>query len=425
MLKFIAVAAVSAIVVCGAAGGANADDSGWATGLSLIDTPKYPADFKHFDYVNVNAPKGGLVRLAETGTFDSLNLVPEKGTTPAGLGLIYDTLMVDSMDEVETEYGLVADGVKIAPDGSSVTYRLRPEAKWHDGQPITPDDVVYSLDALKQYNPGQAFYYRHIAGAEKTGDREVTFTFDETGNRELPHILGQLLILPKHYWEGTDAQGNKRDISKSTLEPPLGSGPYKIKSVIPGRTISYERVLDYWGKDLPVNVGANNFDEIRYEFFRDDTVEFQAFQADQIDWRTESTARVWATGYDFPAVKVKRVTLEQFGQPYKTEGLMVGFVFNLNRDMFKDPRVRWAFNLAFPFEDINKSIFYGQYVRLKSYFDGIPLAASGLPQGRELEILDEVKDQVPAEVFTKEFMNPVNDTPNAGRNNLRQALALL
>ena len=425
MLKFIAVAAVSAIVASGAAGGAGAEEGGWVSGLSLIGTPKYPPDFKHFDYVNVNAPKGGLVRLSDIGTFDSLNIVPEKGTTPSGLGLIYDTLMVDAMDEVESEYGSLADGVKIAPDGSSVAYRLRPEAKWHDGEPVTPDDVVYSLDVFKQYNPGRAFYYRHVAKAEKTGDHEVTFTFDETRNRELPHIVGQLLILPKHFWEGTDAQGNKRDVSKSSLEPPLGSGPYKIKSVIPGRTIAYERVADYWGKDLPVNIGGNNLDEIRYEYFRDDTVELQAFQADQIDWRTESTARVWATGYEFPAVKDKRVRLEMFDQPYKTEGVMAGFVFNLNRDMFKDPRVRWAFNLAFPYEDINKSIFYGQYVRLKSYFDGIPLAATGLPQGRELEILNEVKDQVPPEVFTKEFANPVNDSPNAERNNLRQALSLL
>ena len=425
MLKFIAVAAVAAIVACGAAGSAGAEDSGWANGLSLIGTPKYPPDFKHFDYVNVNAPKGGLVRLSDTGTFDSLNFVPSKGTTPAGLGLIYDTLMADSMDEVASEYGRLADGVKVAPDRSSVTYRLRPEAKWHDGQPITPDDVVFSLDVLKKYNPSREYYYRHVAKAEKTGDREVTFTFDETGNRELPQIVGELLILPKHYWEGTDAQGNKRDISKTTLEPPLGSGPYKIKSLVPGRTLSFERVPDYWGKDVPVNIGSNNFDEIRYEYFRDDTVEFQAFQADQVDWRTESTARVWATGYDFPAVRDKRVKLELFDEPYKTVGLMVGFIFNLNREQFKDARVRWAFNLAFPYEDINKSIFYGQYVRLKSYFDGIPLAATGLPQGRELEILNEVKDQVPSEVFTKEFANPVNDTPTAERNNLRQALALL
>jgi microcin C transport system substrate-binding protein len=252
----------------------------------------------------------------------------------------------------------------------------------------------------------------------------VTFTFDVKGNRELPHIVGQLPVLPKHFWEGTDAKGNKRDISKSGLELPLGSGPYKVKSLVPGRTITYERDPNYWGKDLPVNVGSNNFDQIRYDYFRDETVEFEAFKGDQIDWRTETTARVWAQEYDFPAVKQNRVVRELFEQPYKSAGLMTGFIFNLNRDMFKDSRVRQAFNLAFPFEDINKDIFYGQYVRLKSYFDGIPLASSGLPEGKELEDLNEVKDKVPPEVFTTEFTNPVN-TGTASRNNLRKALALL
>ena len=404
---------------------ATADDGDWQHATSLIDTPKYPKDFKHFGYVNPDAPKGGTVRLSDTGTFDSLNFVPPKGNTPSGLGLIYDTLTTESMDEVSTEYGLLAESLKFPPDFSSVTYKLREGAKWHDGQPVTPEDVIFSFESLKEYNPSQAFYYRHVDKAEKTGDREVTFTFDMVGNRELPHIVGQLLILPKHYWEGTDAKGEKRDISKSTLEPPLGSGPYKIGAVVPGRTITFERVPDYWGKDLPVNVGTNNLDEIRYEYFRDETVELEAFKADQIDWRTELTARVWATGYDFPAVKDKRVILEMFEEPYRSAGLMVGFIFNLNRDPFKDVRVRQAFDLAFPFEDINKSIFYGQYTRMKSYFDGIPLASSGLPEGRELEILNEVKDKVPPEVFTTPYANPANDSPTASRNNLRAALALL
>jgi len=428
MLKVIAVAAVSAIVACGAAVGANAEDSGWVHATSLIDPPKYPADFKHFDYVNANAPKGGLVRLSDTGTFDSLNLVPPRGTIPVGIGLIYDTLMTSSLDEPSTEYGLLAEGLKFPPDYSSVTYRLRSNAKWHDGEPITADDVVWSFQVLtdkERGNPGQAFYYQHVVKAEKTGEREVTFTFDQAGNRELPHIVGELTILPKHYWEGTDAQGNKRDVFKSTLEPPLGSGAYKIKSVIPGRTIAYERVPDYWGKDLPVNIGSNNFDEIRYEYFRDDTVELQAFKADQVDWRIESSARVWATEYDFPAVQQKRVVRELFGQPYKSSGEMVGFVFNLNRDTFKDARVRQAFDLALPYEEMNKTLFFGQYTRFKSYFDGIPLASSGLPTGRELEILNEVKDKVPPEVFTQQYANPLNDSPQKERDNLRLALKLL
>jgi len=418
--------AISAIAATAAVASAETGDGEWRYATSLVEEqPKYPADFKHFDYVNPDAPKGGVVRMSDTGTFDSLNFVPPRGSTPLGLGLIYDTLMTSSMDEVSTEYGLLAEAMKYPEDYSSVTYRLRQGAKWHDGEPVTPEDVVFSFDVLKEHNPQQAYYYQHVVKAEKTGDHEVTFTFDETGNRELPHIVGQLLILPKHYWEGTDDKGNKRDISRGTLEVPLGSGPYKIKSVIPARSISFERVPDYWGKDLPVNVGSNNFDEIRYEYFRDDTVEFEAFKADKIDWRAESTARVWATGYDFPAIRDKRVVLQMFEEPYRTAGLMVGFIFNLDRAPFTDPRVREAFNLAFPYEDINKSLFYGQYTRLGSYFDGIPLASEGLPTGRELELLEEIKDQVPPEVFTEVYENPVGDTPTQARNNLRAALKLL
>ncbi len=423
LTAFVAASAL-AVVASGAA--AQTSEGEWRHATSLVEEqPKYPADFTHFDYVDPDAPKGGVVRMSDIGTFDSLNFVPPRGTTPLGLGLIYDTLMTSSMDEVSTMYGLLADAVKYPDDYSSVTYRLREGARWHDGQPVTPEDVVFSFDVLKEYNPQQAYYYQHVEKAEKTGEREVTFTFDETGNRELPHIVGQLLILPKHYWEGKDAQGRARDIARGSLDLPLGSGPYRVKSVVPGRTIVYERVPDYWGADLPVNVGSNNFDEIRYEYFRDETVELEAFKADQVDWRQESTARVWATGYDFPAVKDKRVVLEKFEQPYRTTGLMLGFIFNLNRAPFDDPRVRLAFDLAFPFEDVNKSLFYGQYIRLESYFDGIPLAAEGLPKGRELELLEEVRDQVPAEVFTEVYQNPDNGTPAKARNNLRAALKLL
>ncbi len=417
-------ATVMAVAAPGASGQEGED--AWRHATSLVEEEaKYPPDFAHFDYVNPDAPKGGVVRMSDVGTFDSLNFVPPRGSTPLGLGLIYDTLMTSSLDEVSTEYGLIAEAMKYPDDYSSVTFRLREDARWNDGEPVTVEDVIFSFDALKAHNPQQAYYYQHVVGAEATGEREVTFTFDESGNRELPHIVGQLLILPRHYWEGTDARGAARDISRGTLEPPLGSGPYRIKSLVPGRTIVYERVPDYWGKDLPVNIGTNNFDEIRYEYFRDDTVEFEAFKANQVDWRQESTARVWATGYDFPAVRDKRVVLETFEEPYRTAGLMLGFIFNLNRAPFDDIRVRQAFDLVFPYEDINKSLFYSQYVRLDSYFDGIPLAAEGLPEGRELEILEEVRDQVPPEVFTEVFKNPDNSTPALARANMRAALQLL
>jgi microcin C transport system substrate-binding protein len=403
---------------------AMSQDGEWRHSTSLVGEPKYASGFTRFDYVNSDAPKGGVVRQSETGSFDSLNFVPPKGAVATGLGLIYDTLMTSSLDEVSTEYGLLAEALKFPEDFSSVTYKLRDGAKWHDGEPVTTDDVIWSFDNVKKASPQQAFYYQHVEKAEATAPSEVTFTFDQAGNRELPHIVGQLLILPRHYWQGTDAKGKKRDLAASTLEPPLGSGPYRIASVIPGRTIVYERVSDYWGKDLPVNIGANNFDEIRYEYFRDETVELQALKGDQLDWRQESTARVWATGYNAPAVRDGRIKLEMFEEPYRGSGLMVGFIFNLNRDKFKDPLVRRAFNYAFPYEEINKSIFYGAYSRIKSYFGGLDFASTGLPEGRELEILNALKDQVPPEVFTEEFVNPLNTDSSAERSNLRQALTL-
>ena len=402
----------------------QSQEGAWRHASSLIGEPKYPTGFARFDYVNPDAPKGGVVRRAETGSFDSLNFVPPKGEIAAGLGLIYDTLMVSSMDELSSEYGLLAEALKFPDDYSSVTYRLRAGAKWHDGEPVTADDVVWSFDTLKESNPQQAFYYQHVTKAEATAPNEVTFTFDQAGNRELPQIVGQLLILPRHYWEGVDANGNKRDIGSSTLEPPLGSGPYRIKSASPGRTVVYERLPDYWGKDLPVNIGANNFDELRYEYFRDETIELEALKADQIDWRIETTARVWATGYDVPPVEDGRIKREMFEQPYRGSGLMTGFIFNLNRAKFEDPRARRAFNYAFPFEEINKSVFYDSYSRPTSFFDGLDFASKGLPQGRELEILEEIRDQVPPELFTEEFSNPVTRDRSDERTNLRKALAL-
>ena len=331
--------------------------------------------------------------------------------------------MAPALDEVSTEYGLLAEAVSHPDDHSWVTYRLRADAKWHDGKPVTVDDVIFSLDAFKKHHPQYSAYYRHVVKAEKTGERDITFTFDQPGNRELPQIVGQLNVLPKHYWEGTDSQGRKRDISATTLEPPLGCGAYKIKKFVAGRTIAYERVKDYWGKDLPVNVGRDNFDELRYEYFRDPTVAIEAFKADQIDWRTENSAKNWATAYDFPAVRDKRVLLEEF--PINSSGVMQAFVFNTRRDKFKDPRVRRAFNFAFDFEEMNKQIFFGQYKRIASYFEGTELAARDLPQGQELAILETVRDKVPPEVFTEPFKNPGPAAPEAVRANLREGVRLL
>jgi microcin C transport system substrate-binding protein len=397
----------------------------WRHALSLFGKVKYPEGFKHFDYVNPNAPKGGMARqIGIGGTFDNFNpaVAGVKGSIASGLGLIYESLTVQSLDEVITEYGALAESVGYPDDFSFVTHRLRAEAKWHDGKPVTPDDVIFSFNALKKHSPFYAAYYRHVVKAEKTGEREVTFTFDAPGNRELPHIVGQLMVLPKHWWEGTNEAGVKRDISATTLEPPLGSGPYRIKSFDAARSVTLERVKDYWGRDLNINVGQNNFDELRYEYFRDGTVALEAFKGDQVDWRTENSAKNWATAYDFPAVKDGRVILEEF--PNRNSGVMQSFALNIRRDKFRDPRVRRALNFAFDFEEMNKQLFYGQYKRINSYFYGTELASSGLPEGRELEILETVRTEVPAEVFTMPYSNPVGGNPEAVRSNLREGMKL-
>jgi microcin C transport system substrate-binding protein len=397
----------------------------WRHGLSLFGEVKYPADFKHFEYVNPRAPKGGTVRMIAVGTFDNFNMAVSgvRGSLAGGLNLIYSTLMADALDEVSTEYGLLAESVKHPPDFSSVTYRLRANARWHDGRPVTVEDVIFSLDSFKKHHPQYAAYYRHVTKAEKTGERDVTFTFDGPGNRELPLIVGQLYVLPKHWWEGTDANGNKRDIGQTRLEPPLGSGPYRVRSFAAGRSVVYERVKDYWGSDLNVNVGRDNFDEIRFEYFRDTTVALEAFKGDNIDWRTENSALNWATRYDFPARSEKRVLLEEF--PIRSQGVMQAFVFNTRRSKFSDPRVRRAFNYAFDFEEMNKQLFFGQYTRIASYFEGTELASRGLPEGEELAILETVRGKVPPDVFTTPYTNPTAGSAEQVRANLREGVRLL
>jgi len=407
-----------------AAAEAPAPEKIWRHGASLFGDLKYPAGFQHFDYVNANAPKAGSARQIALGTFDNFNLVVAgvKGSLAAGINLVYETLAIGSLDEVSAEYGLLAEAMTYPADFSSASYRLRAAAKWHDGTPVTPDDVIFSYEAFKKYSPQSSAYYRHVAKVEQTGDREVTFTFDGPGNRELPQIVGQLTVLPKAWWQGTDKDGKKRDVGATTLEPPLGSGAYRIKEFSPGRNLVYERVKDHWGSAVNVNIGSNNFDELHYEYFRDTTVALEAFKADTVDWRTENSAKFWATAYDFPAVGGKRVVLEEF--PIRSSGVMQAFTFNIRRDKFADPRVRRAFNCAFNFEEMNKQIFFGQYKRIASYFEGTELAASGLPSGRELELLETVRDKVPPEVFKKPYANPVNSTAEEIRNNLREALRL-
>ncbi len=397
----------------------------WRHALSLFGDIKYPAGFKRFDYVNPDAPKGGVARMISIGTFDNFNIavMGVKGSIAPAATLIYETLMTRSQDEVATEYGLLAEGATHPDDFAWVIYRLRNDARWHDGKPVTADDVMFSIDVLKKNSPFYASYYRHVTKAEKVGERDIKFTFDAPGNRELPTIVGELTVLPKHYWEGTDSQGRKRDISATTLEPPLGSGPYRIKEFVAARSVKLERVKDYWGASQPTQIGLNNFDEMRFEFFRDNLVALEAFKADQADWIAENSAKQWATAYDFPAVAEKRVVREEF--PINDSGRMQAFAFNLRRDQFKDARLRRAFNYAFDFEEMNKQLFYGQYTRINSYFDGTELASSGLPEGQELQILETVRDKVPPEVFTTPYTNPVGGNPESVRANLREAMKLL
>ena len=393
----------------------------WLHATSLMGEVKYPPNFEHFDYVNPNAPKKGTVRMAVRGSFDSFNDVIPKGDPAAGLGYIYDRLTSTSFDEVSTDYGLLAEGIYVGSDYSYVKFRLRDTAYWHDGQPVTAEDVVWSFEQQTKLDPEAGFYYSHVTKAEVTGEREITFTFDQTGNRELPHIVGQLKILPKHWWTGTDAEGNQRDIAKGTLERPVGSGPYRIGDFKAGKYVTFERVKDYWAKDLNLNIGRYNMDKIRVEYFRDDTVMFENFKSGGYDYRTESTAQRWAVQYDFPAVEDGRVIKKLF--PDESSGVMVGFIPNLRRERFQDIRVREALNYVFNFEEMNRTLFFDQYSRISSYFYGLELASEGKAEGRVAELLSALGDKVPPAAFGA-YENPKVESREDLRDNLKMALDL-
>lgn len=401
----------------------------WKTTSSLIGESKYGEDFKHYDYVNPDAPKGGTLNSTVIGTFDSFNPYIVRGSPAAGFasfggGLLYDTLMEQATDEPSTSHPLVAEAYKHPADFSSATYRLNPAARWHDGQKVTADDVIWSFNALKKNSQLYNRYYANVTEAVALSPTEVEFRFDQKGNRELPQIIGDLVVLPKHWWEGKDASGKQRDIAQPTLEPPLGSGPYRIKSFKPGAEIVWERVSDYWGAKVPVKVGRENFDERRYVYFQDDNAAWQAFTKGGFsDFRPENRSQRWATGYDFPAFKAGDVVKAEFDT--KSGEPMQGFVLNMRRPQFQDRRVREALTYAFDFESMNRKLFYDLYTRTDSYFEGGELASSGLPQGRELEILEQYRDKLPPELFTTEFKLPVYDTPQANRENLRRAFMLL
>lgn len=388
-----------------------------AHGLAMHGDLKYGADFTHFDYVNPDAPKGGAVRLGTIGSYDSFNGFIIKGNAAAGTGFLYDTLMDSSADEPFSKYGRLAETVTMPEDRSWVEFALRPEARWHDGMPITVDDVIFSFNTLFEKGaPFFRFYYGNVAEVAQTGERSVRFTFKPGENRELPLIMGQLLILPKHYWKD-------REFDKTTLEPPLGSGPYRIKDFEPGRHVTYERVKDYWGRDIPTQKGFYNFDEIRYDYFKDTNIALEAFLAGRFHYRRENSSKAWATSYETPAAE--RGVLKKIGVEHNRSAGMQGFVFNTRREIFKDRAVRRALAYAFNFEWSNRNLFYGQYARTRSFFQNSELAATGLPSPEELALLEPLRGQIPDEVFTQEYNPPAGDEKGNIRKNLRAGSKLL
>ena len=413
--KLPGIALIAALVAALAAPAAQAQRP--AHGMAMHGDMKYGPDAKHLDYVNPDAPKGGELRLPAIGTFDNFNPFIIKGSAAAGLGDLYVPLTVQSLDEPFTEYGQLAETIETPEDRSWVKFTLRPEARWSDGKPITADDVIFTLDILREKGlPFFRAYYGSVAKTEKLSEREVKFSFKEgETNMELPLILGQMIVLPKHYWEG-------REFDRTTLEQGVTSGPYRIKSFEPGRYIVYERVKDWWAKDLWLNRGRFNFDEVRFEYYRDATVAFEAFKSGQTDLRIENIARNWATGYDVPAVQNGLIVKRQIDHDLP-QG-MQAWVMNLRRPQFQDPRVRQALTQMFDFEWMNKTLFYDSYRRTRSYFSNSELASSGLPSAEELKILEPLRGQIPDEVFTKEFTLPQTDGSGNNRDGLRQALRL-
>jgi microcin C transport system substrate-binding protein len=392
------IALASAMVAASIVTGASAAETYVGHGIAMHGDLKYKAGFKHFDYVNLDAPKSGTVTLGTSGGYDSFNSFIVKGRPAAGIQRIYDTLMESSEDEPFSMYGVLAETIEVPEDRSWVIFTLREEARWHDGKPVTADDLIWSFNfLLEKGHPYYRYYYGSVDKVEKLGPRKAKFHFKPGENRELPLILGQLEVFPKHYWE-------TRDPTKTMLKPPLGSGPYRVKS-------------------FEANRKRHNFDEVRYEYFRDSTVALEAFLSGRFDFRMESSSKAWATAYDTPALKKGDLIKHAFKHE-RTQG-MQGFVFNLRRPIFQDILVRKALTDAFDFEWSNKTLFYGQYIRTTSYFDNSELKSPPLPTKDELKILEPYRDKLPKEVFSEKFTVPVTDGSGNNRANLRKARNLL
>jgi microcin C transport system substrate-binding protein len=385
--------------------------------IAMHGEPKYSKDFEHVDYVNPDALKGGSITLDAFGSYDSFNDFISKGEPAVGLGYIYETLTSRSYDEAFTEYGLLAETIDWPDDRSWVSFNLRKEAKWNDGKSVTPEDVIWTFNTLMEKgHPFYKYYYSDVVEVIKEGDLKVRFNFKNNKNLELPLIVGQLPVLPKHYWEN-------RNFEETTLEIPLGSGPYKIVSFDAGRSITYELNKNYWGKDIPINKGANNFERITFQYFKDRDIIRLALKSGDIDIFNENQSKAWATAYEIPTVK-KGLLKKELIQHENPQG-MQAFAFNIRKDIFKDKKVREALSYAFDFEWTNESLFYGAYKRTNSFFENSELASSELPIGKELKLLSEYKDDLPTEVFNMEFNPPITDGSGFIRKELSKATSLL
>ena len=386
-------------------------------GLGLLGPLQLPADFTHFPDANPDAPKGGSVSLATVGSFDSLNPFIVRGSPAIGVGRIWESLLIPNPDEPVAEYAHLAQSVDVAADHRSVTFVIRPEARFNDGTPVLASDVVWSFNTLREKGrPLYRTYWGDVADVQATDARTVVFHFKTADNHELPEILGEVPILPEHWWKG-------RDFTAPLSDPPVGSGPYQVDRVDFGNTIVYKHAPNWWAANLPTGRGLNNFDTIRYVYFRDATVAFEAFKAGQVDFRQENSAKNWATSYDFPAIDKGLVKKEAL--PVHLPTGMQAFAMNTRRAVFADPRTRQAMDEVFDFQWMNKNLFYGLYTRTESYFSNSEYAASGVPQGAELALLEPFRDKLPPDLFTTPFALPVTDGSGNNREGLRRALDLL
>ncbi len=426
-MRFVFASLFAVFVSISGIGVTHADEEKWLHGDTLFGELKYGPDFAHYDYVNPDAPKGGQLKRTAFGGYDTFNPFIPRGRPPVQLnyfgGLIYDRFFEQSQDQASASYGMIAKEFRKADDSSWAVYKINEKARFHDGEPIKPEDVIWSMKVLRENYPLWSGYFKNVESVEKTGDHEVTFKFDQKGNRELPHIIGDLVILPKHWWEGTDADGNKRDISQPTTEPPLGSGPYKIGKYELGKYIEYDRVEDYWAEDIPIRKGRFNFDSIRYTYFLNQNAMWEAFKKGQIaDYWVESKESRWVKEYNFNAIE--KGDVEKLTFPIERGQVYEGYFFNTRLDKFKDVRVREAITLMLDFETLNKNLFFGLYTRTDSFFEGGELESTGIPEGREKEILEAYKDKLPADIFTKEFRLPDYSKPATKRKLQRRALKL-